>query len=474
MKRKFVSMLDLKKIDSKVQSTLSFTKVAKTPSVTPIAAPLEIPVPVKPACVEPVRAHSMSPPSPQDILPKPELSVIEATSVQLGGGGGCTGGSSGTKPWTMHVDKIIGHATVVKQIKEWALAEPKTPLIICGHVGCGKTSLARAALKACKLADIWDARMAFDRAPNDTCAATLKIFLETVDAESCGMLLDELDTMEGTDRGNVLKFLKTVDFGTAPRLCITVGDEDYKLLTSIQNATKATTIKVWRPRDMSDMHALATHVLNKHGAKLSPATVQSIVACCNGDRRKLINMLEWECRTGQDASSSSRLGTYDAFESPWTEATAVFQGLTRDTMIDSFLSPLLLLENYPKCAPDIHACAHTASAMSDAVETNYDAVPVSEHLILRSVAHYSAKRAPQLSFPKGASLLTTSAKHRATVRDVVKRTRMSVDVSDIDLAFSILTADVPATGKKRGDMLRERGITADEVKYIKSRLPLTL
>ena len=492
MKRKFVSMLELNKIDNKVQTTLSFAKVAKTaPTVAasevvpPVAASAftasevaasEVvpPVVLKPACVTPAVAHSLSPQSTQ---PKPELSMIEATSVQMGGGsssGVVVSSSSIQKPWNTYVDKVIGHAQAVKQIKEWVVAEPRTPLIICGHVGCGKTSLARAALKVCKLPDIWDARMAFDKAPNDTCAATLKIFLETVDAESCGMLLDELDTMEGTDRGNMLKLLKTVNFATAPRLCITVGDEDYKLLTAIQNATKATTIKLWRPRDMSDMHALAAHVLKRHGAVLSPGTVQSIVECCNGDRRKLINMLEWECRTGQDVASTKRTGTYDAFESPWTEATAVFQGCTRETMIDSFLSPLLLLENYPKCTVDIHACANMACAMSDAVETNYDAVPVSEHFMLRAVAHYSAKRAPQLSFPKGASLMASSAKHRATVRNVVKRTRMSVDVSDIDLAFSILTANVPATGKKRGDMLRERGITADEVKYIKSRLPLQL
>ena len=428
------------------------------------------PVVLKPACVTPALAHSLSP------QPKPELSMIDATSVQMGGGGsGAVVGSSssGQKPWNMYVDKVIGHASAVKQIKEWAVAEPRTPLIICGHVGCGKTSLARAALKACKLPDIWDARLAFDRAPSDTCAATLKMFLETVDVDSCGMLLDELDTLEGTDRGNMLKFLKTVNFATAPRLCITVGDEDYKLLTSIQNATKATTIKLWRPRDMSDMQALAAHVLKRHGAVLSPATVSSIVECCNGDRRKLINMLEWECRTGQDVASSKR-GTYDAFESPWTEASAVFQGVKRDAMVDSFLSPLLLLENYPKCALDIHACAHMSAAMSDAAETNYDAVPVSDHFMLRSVAHYTNRRAPQLSFPKGASILASSAKHRTTVRDVIKRTRMSVDVSDIDLAFSILTANVPATGKKRGEMLRERGITADEVKYVKSRLPLQL
>ena len=125
------------------------------------------------------------------------------------------------------------------------------------------------------------------------------------------------------------------------------------------------------------------------------------------------------------------------------------------------------------CAP-VQTDRNRLKSANGSDDAGADAVPVSEHFMLRAVAHYSAKRAPQLSFPKGASLMASSAKHRATVRNVVKRTRMSVDVSDIDLAFSILTANVPATGKKRGDMLRERGITADEVKYIKSRLPLQL
>jgi ATPase family associated with various cellular activities (AAA) len=515
MKRKMVGMLDLRLIDSKVQSTLSFSKlgkaVAKDKKIvilepTPVCSVSAIPASVSaipasvsaipasvsaiPASVSAIPASVSAIPASATVIctpvlpapvtyPKPELSMINAASIEFGGGG--NGGvvlSDEQKPWTMHVSKIIGHAMAVKHIKEWAVNEPRTPLLICGHVGCGKTALARAALKACKVSDIWDARVAFEKAPSDvSCMVTLKQFMETADADSCAVFMDEFETMDGTERGNVLKFLKTVDFSTAPRMCITVGDEDYKLVTSIQTATKATTVKLWRPNsgDMSDMHALATHVLNTHGAKLSAVTLNSIVACSNGDRRKLINMLEWECRTGQ-AVADARFSSYDAFVSPWTEAACVMQGVKLDTMVDHFLSPLLLLENYPKFAANISACAYMSGVMSDAAETNYDAVPIAEHLMLRSIAHAAlsktcatGRRTPPLSFPKGVSIFTSCAKHRSHIRDVIKRTRMSVDVGDIDVVCSILTANVPATGKKRTDMLRACGLLADDVKYVKSR-----
>jgi hypothetical protein len=441
-------------------------------------------------------------------LQRPEMSVISPTTLQLGRppveaprqqqqqGNPLAGRRSGML-WSMHADKIIGHANAVRQIKEWGSALVKTLLVLSGHTGCGKTSLGRAALKSCKVTEVWDARAAFEQAPDAPHVSTLKWYMESPATEGAGVFIDELDTLDGADRGDIVKYLKSLEFDKLPcHVCLTVSDDDFNVLKTIQAISKsATFIKLWRPRDSADMSALAAHVMMQRSAKLDPATVQSIVSCANGDRRKLINMLELECRVAsRDAGRTATgpvpaakdknkdghrvaTGAYDAFESPWTEAASALRGVKLHAMTDPFLTEMLLVENFARQASDIHACATVACSMSDAASTGYDAAPVSEFLILRAVAREAAGsaggskdgRAGQLMFPRGLSASASAIKNRARVRDIIKTLRLNVDVGDISQVMQIITSDVPTTGKKRGVLLKARGVTPADVSYVSTR-----
>lgn len=260
--------------------------------------------------------------------------------------------------WTpQHVRDIVGNAKAKEDVQAWLKSRRfHTALLLSGPTGIGKSVLARAALRDAGFTALLECTSS---------AVLVDAVRRHPKPEDMGIVFDELDALEVSDRTALVKALKGLPPLPPPIICI-CDDAHDKSMDALREA--CTSVRMFRPFTITADAISLVRVLVREwnlGNRVSVATQRLIVDGSHGDLRRTKIALHWAARTDARIVNEGDIFYDSGFDGARALLSGGCKGDAAYHAAHDSLAPLLLHENYVGRA-DMDC---TALALSD-----YDAL----------------------------------------------------------------------------------------------------
>lgn len=216
--------------------------------------------------------------------------------------------------------KVVGNDAAVKNIVRWFSAriqeKPDTPsaLLLIGPPGCGKTMVAKMVVQQFNMATV--SLMKDDISLPETIEKIMNLSMTESFGKPRSILCDNFDVLVDRKRGppqekgakrpaqkttltTLLKFLKEAPITCSPIVFIASDLSKPELRSLSEKCLKIE----FKELNYSSLRELATLTVRRLHLPLEDKNVKHVIDESNGDGRRLVNELQWMCRS----SSPSKL-----------------------------------------------------------------------------------------------------------------------------------------------------------------------
>lgn len=187
---------------------------------------------------------------------------------------------------------IFGNATAVNRIKQWVRQGGKTICMLSGPTGCGKTSLARAALREYGY-EVVDSRA---DEPNMILLVTDLLYTKTTKRRA--ILVDELENLPTPLRKKLLAVL-TKSTPTVPVVCVCTDPSDRAITTFVKAC--GTKVVMTQPSD-----AVVQNMLRVNWPTLTMEQTGEIVQAARSDLRQATILADMTYRERNSTTTSDQ------------------------------------------------------------------------------------------------------------------------------------------------------------------------
>ncbi|KAI5172093.1 replication factor C subunit 1 [Nematocida sp. LUAm3] len=292
------------------------------------------------------------------------------------------------------LSQMKGNFQAISQVKKHFLALSRTPLLITGGVGVGKTLSVYLAAK-----ELGVTLIEYNGADcrNKAEIAKLSIFSTQMTISSSNhiqrnkvLLLEDIDEIGGSDRGGLPEIISMFKSTKIPIILTATDKTNPKLKSILSYCTVVTFSKV----DSRTLTNVFKEIVKKEEINISDNTLMRIAAVCGGDIRYGINTLQCLCKkktiASEDILSIGKTFTSQGiFEkskdlflpsnSPAKKISAWFS--------DPLLSLLMVFENYLEGS--IHQIAKNSNDLSKAENLTISSLYNGETRLFQLAAYYT-------------------------------------------------------------------------------------
>lgn len=238
------------------------------------------------------------------------------------------------------VADVVGNKSAVEQLQQWISAPPPyKPVLLGGPVGCGKTSLAHALFlehdlfirDVCALPVVVD-----DEKPNSVAHMVEELVnFTTAGMVKPGIIIDEVDNLEGHQRARLISVLKSRAAFPVPIVCICESVTS-KAMEALKGACKV--VRMFRPfsinKDVRTLLLRLQHQMALHD--VSRQQLSMVEQVSQGDLRRATILLELVSRGRRNGGGADgkklteSILNADAFTgSPFESTSSILYGVPR-------------------------------------------------------------------------------------------------------------------------------------------------
>ena len=331
---------------------------------------------------------------------------------------------------------VIGNQKAKEALETWYSCGATTPVILCGPVGIGKSSLASAFIRSKGLV-VRDCRSL----PGELVSMIEELLYSKTGA--CGIIIDDFTNMDAHERTDILRLVKKrCAIRHMPAVFIIADDFSDKSLEGFKKV--CTVVRMFKPsfgNDVNkDVRVLLQKIMASERIMLSARELKRVEQAGEGDFRAALNALHFYVlqRDRTAVGGATRDGCLwnqmdKRLDSPFDGATVILRERDRvaaESLMydaptsDMFMVKLLVHENYPDCVSSIDSMVTHAELLSasDVLESHkhYSTIALSMSMLVLGMHTHTHRLHPKLRFPSWFSSTKPKPKSKATTKSKQK------------------------------------------------------